>query len=38
MPSTRYLKTLIDGGYLGKLYHLNMRYYAAFARTPGQYL
>jgi predicted dehydrogenase len=38
MPSTRYLKTLIDGGWLGRPYHLHMRYYAAFARTPGQYL
>lgn len=38
MPSTRYLKSLIDGGWLGRPYHLAMRYYAAFARTPGQYL
>lgn len=38
MPSTRYLKDLIDDGYLGRPYHLHMRYYAAFARDPGQYL
>ncbi len=38
MPSTCYLKQLIDDGYLGRPYHLAMRYYAGFARTPGQYL
>ena len=38
MPSSRYLKDLIDGGWLGRPYHMHMRYYAGFARTPGQYL
>jgi predicted dehydrogenase len=38
MPSTRYLKHLVDEGYLGQPYHLHMRYYAAFARDPGTYL
>lgn len=38
MPSTRYLKDLIDSGWLGRPYHMHMRYYAAFARTPGIYL
>jgi predicted dehydrogenase len=37
MPSTRYLKHLIDEGYLGRPYHLHMRYYGGFAREPGQY-
>lgn len=38
MPSTRYLKHLIDTGYLGRLYHMQMRYYAGFAREGGGYL
>src|SRR5260370_12377677 len=38
MPSTRYLKQLIDEGYLGQPYHLHMHYYAAFARDPETYL
>src|SRR2546425_11283343 len=38
MPSTRYLKHLVDEGYLGQPYHLHMRYYAGFARDPGTYL
>ena len=37
MPTARYLKELIDGGYLGRPYHLNMRYYTGFARA-GDYL
>ncbi len=37
MPTTRYLKELIDTGYIGKPYHLNMRYYTGFARD-GEYL
>ena len=37
MPSARYLKELIDDGYLGAPYHLNMRYYTGFARD-GEYL
>ncbi len=36
MPTARYLKRLIDEGYLGKPYHLNMRYYTGFARD-GDY-
>ena len=36
MPSARYLKELIDAGYLGRPYHLNMRYYTGFARE-GDY-
>lgn len=32
MPTSRYLKELIDGGYLGQPYHLNMRYYAGYGR------
>ena len=36
MPTARYLKELIDGGYLGAAYHLNMRYYTGFARD-GDY-
>ena len=37
MPTARYLKELIDGGYIGQPYHLNMRYYTGFARD-GEYL
>lgn len=37
MPTARYLKELIDGGFLGAPYHLNMRYYTGFARD-GDYL
>ena len=37
MPTARYLKELIDGGYLGRLYHLNMRYYTGYARA-GDYI
>lgn len=36
MPTARYLKELIDDGYLGRPYHLNMRYYTGFARD-GDY-
>ena len=36
MPTARYLKELIEGGWLGKPYHLNMRYYTGFARE-GDY-
>ncbi|MYD09343.1 MAG: Gfo/Idh/MocA family oxidoreductase [Chloroflexi bacterium] len=32
MPTARYLKELIDSGYLGRPYHLNMRYYTGYAR------
>ncbi len=36
MPTARYLKELIADGYLGKPYHLNMRYYTGYARD-GDY-
>lgn len=36
MPTARYLKELIDSGYIGKPYHLNMRYYTGYARN-GEY-
>ena len=37
MPAERYLKQLIDEGYLGKPYQLNMRYYTGYARE-GNYM
>lgn len=37
MPTTRFLKQLLDQNYIGKPYHLNMRYYAGYARS-GEYL
>jgi predicted dehydrogenase len=37
MPTARYLKELIQQGYIGKPYHLNMRYYADYARD-AQYM
>ncbi len=33
MPTTRYMKELIDSGYIGKPYHLNMRYYSSYGRN-----
>jgi predicted dehydrogenase len=36
MPTARYIKELIDGGYLGKPYHLNLRYYSGYGRS-GDY-
>jgi predicted dehydrogenase len=36
MPTARYLKELIDGGYIGQPYHLNMRYYTGYGRS-GDY-
>ncbi len=36
MPTARYLKELISGGYLGTAYHLNLRYYTGYARE-GDY-
>jgi predicted dehydrogenase len=36
MPTARYLKELIDDGYIGRPYHLNMRYYTGYARD-GKY-
>ena len=37
MPAERYLKQLIDDGYIGKPYHLNLRYYTGYARE-GNYM
>ncbi|MDQ7025453.1 MAG: Gfo/Idh/MocA family oxidoreductase [Anaerolineae bacterium] len=37
MPTARYLKELIDSGYIGTPYHLNMRYYTGYARD-GDYM
>lgn len=36
MPTARYIKQLVDDGYLGKPYHLNLRYYTGYGRD-GQY-
>jgi predicted dehydrogenase len=35
MPYARYTKELIDDGYIGRPYHLNMRYYADYGRDGG---
>ncbi len=32
MPGMRYLKELVDEGYIGQPYHLNMRYFAGYGR------
>jgi len=32
MPTTRYIHELINDGFIGDPYHLNMRYYAGFGR------
>ncbi len=37
MPTARYIKELIDGGYIGHPYSLNLRYYASYGRT-GEYM
>jgi len=34
LPSNRHLKQLIDSGYIGTPYHLNLRYYADYGRDP----
>jgi predicted dehydrogenase len=34
LPTNRYLKHLIDSGYIGQPYHLNLRYYADYGRDP----
>lgn len=36
MPTARYLKRLLDEGYIGRPYHLNLRYYTGTARS-GMY-
>ena len=33
MPANRYLKALVDEGYIGRPYHLNLRYYSGFGRS-----
>jgi len=35
MPTNRYVKQLIDEGYLGTPYHLNMRYYTGYGRETS---
>jgi len=37
MPTARYIKELIDTDYIGRPYHLNMRYYTGFGRSGDQY-
>ena len=37
MPTARYLKELIDTEYIGRPYHLNMRYYTGYGRSGDQY-
>jgi predicted dehydrogenase len=36
MPSNQFVKRLIDDGFVGRPYHLNMRYFTGFARD-GEY-
>ncbi len=33
MPVTRHVKDLLDDGFIGRPYHLNMRYYADYGRS-----
>jgi predicted dehydrogenase len=33
MPTSRHIKELIDEGYIGRPYHLNMRYYTGYGRS-----
>jgi predicted dehydrogenase len=33
MPANRYVKELIDEGYIGRPYHLNLRYYTGYGRS-----
>ena len=35
MPTNRYLKQLVDDGYIGRPYHMAMRYYAGYGRESG---
>ena len=37
MPTARYIKELIDSGYIGQPYSLNLRYYAGYGRN-GDYM
>lgn len=34
MPAARYLRHLVETGYIGTPYHLNLRYYSGYARGP----
>ncbi|MDD9823342.1 MAG: Gfo/Idh/MocA family oxidoreductase [Gammaproteobacteria bacterium] len=34
MPSNQFIKALLDDGYIGRPYHLAMRYYTGFGRAP----
>ena len=36
MPTNQYVKRLIDEGFIGRPFHLNMRYFTGFARS-GEY-
>ena len=36
MPTNQYIKRLIDDGFVGQAFHLNMRYFTGYART-GEY-
>lgn len=33
MPANRYLKELVETGYIGRPYHLNLRYYGGYGRS-----
>ena len=35
MPTHQWIKELIDDGYVGRPYHLTLRYFAGFARDPA---
>jgi levoglucosan dehydrogenase len=35
MPTNRFVKRLIDDGYLGRPFHLNLRYFTGYAREHG---
>ncbi len=37
MPTARYLRALLDEGYIGRPYHLNMRYYTGFGRSGDRF-
>jgi predicted dehydrogenase len=36
MPVNRYMKELVDDGYIGRPYHVNMRYFTGYGRS-GEY-
>lgn len=35
MPTNRYIKELVQDGYIGRPYHLNLRYYTGYGRNEG---